>query len=1004
MVVFIVALLVTTLSNMPLVFLRLAEIEEGERDLVLTPGGDVQNQAQSLDYTKFAATMASFGGDYSYHAPRVEFKFETAPAVNPARCEPPVAASMAQGAPFEWFYESATEDCAESAYNCLPYYCRESDLLFLDLMVLDTAKEKDMGVGRAWPYDPPGPGEVILSKAAAKKLQVAKGESFLMTAVLTPSIVGLYNEMKWTTSSTFPYSQYKAVAMPLRVAEVTDDTHGKLPSNADDYAIMEFGSFLDYVGDYLDPAIPDSERTAFKQADLAKYATEVTVNLPPPKRRNLYSQSNYDTMQEEAVAWMSQVVYNAGFNQVATDPPILSYMRSVRFFTLFLGLLVSLVVVVLMCLAVLLIYSLLMINVETRTFELGILRMVGMQRPDLVQLVLVQAYVYALPAWVLGLLVSWVVWLQINSALESELMVSLPTGLDGLGVGLATLLGLAVPILASIVPIKSALGLSLQDALDTQHSKTKAVTFNIERSEGSSFSGTVVGVGAAMALMGLTIYLFFPLALLTFNIALLFYIFFGVLLGLLFGLVLLSLNFELIISQMLTKIFFFWENNALQTLILKNLIAHKTRNRKTTLMYAMSLGFLIWITVSWELQIQSVSFRKTQQLGGDLRIQKKVSRLTPALVAKVERTLEGLDEVGDWGFVVDDPEFEQGVISQRLRSLGRFQEFKAKYKAVSPNFLADSVVDTKFMKVEQANESHGVAPSAQLYTPWNTDRAIIGSLYFTETQHPALVSGKPGLLAEMEVRRGSDNKDVTVYTPLKASTVLNAVPVGRMSKFPARKRQDVYVSVPLYMALTNGQISSMQALVYQYIVVKLKDGVGDKSAAVEKVKDAVIAGMAPEYQTQAVKIKDLDTELKAIRTAEAILNTFFMVVSLLAMSMCFFSLIASMYSNIHAQTKEIGILRSLGLTVPVTKRLYIWEAFVLVTTASILGFLVGTLVAYTMVIQRQLFLQLPLEFNFPFVMFAWVVLLAFVFAIASSYGPTSRLLQHSIVSILRMTN
>jgi ABC-type antimicrobial peptide transport system permease subunit len=73
------------------------------------------------------------------------------------------------------------------------------------------------------------------------------------------------------------------------------------------------------------------------------------------------------------------------------------------FFSLFLGLILNIIVVFIFFLSVLLIYSLLMVSVEARTFELGVLRMVGMTRARLAGLVLTQALFFAVPGIALGL-------------------------------------------------------------------------------------------------------------------------------------------------------------------------------------------------------------------------------------------------------------------------------------------------------------------------------------------------------------------------------------------------------------------------------------------------------------------------------------------------------------------------------------------------------------------------------------------------------------------------
>lgn len=47
---------------------------------------------------------------------------------------------------------------------------------------------------------------------------------------------------------------------------------------------------------------------------------------------------------------------------------------------MFLGLVLNIIIFVLLFLSILLIYSLLMVNVDTMTFELGVIRMLGIYR------------------------------------------------------------------------------------------------------------------------------------------------------------------------------------------------------------------------------------------------------------------------------------------------------------------------------------------------------------------------------------------------------------------------------------------------------------------------------------------------------------------------------------------------------------------------------------------------------------------------------------------------
>jgi ABC-type antimicrobial peptide transport system permease subunit len=67
-----------------------------------------------------------------------------------------------------------------------------------------------------------------------------------------------------------------------------------------------------------------------------------------------------------------------------------------------------------------------------------------------------------------------------------------------------------------------------------------------------------------------------------------------------------------------------------------------------------------------------------------------------------------------------------------------------------------------------------------------------------------------------------------------------------------------------------------------------------------------------------------------------------------------------MTANIMEQSKEIGILRSMGYTKSKIVTLYMFEAFALVLASSILGVFIGTIVGYTMVLQQVVFTAIPI--------------------------------------------
>ena len=68
-----------------------------------------------------------------------------------------------------------------------------------------------------------------------------------------------------------------------------------------------------------------------------------------------------------------------GFFPFRMQLEVLTAMEVASFAILFLGLIFDLVVVLFIALSVVLIYSLLLISVESKTFEFGVMRMVGLK-------------------------------------------------------------------------------------------------------------------------------------------------------------------------------------------------------------------------------------------------------------------------------------------------------------------------------------------------------------------------------------------------------------------------------------------------------------------------------------------------------------------------------------------------------------------------------------------------------------------------------------------------
>ena len=112
-------------------------------------------------------------------------------------------------------------------------------------------------------------------------------------------------------------------------------------------------------------------------------------------------------------------------------------------------------------------------------------------------------------------------------------------------------------------------------------------------------------------------------------------------------------------------------------------------------------------------------------------------------------------------------------------------------------------------------------------------------------------------------------------------------------------------SIPTYAYFYDRSIDQID---WGRLQIKLEDGVS-KEKQEEIVKD--LTAITGNWQ---VKVEETYKQIKSMEKIQAMLDIIFNGCIAVMMFLCFFSLSASMSANLYEQTKEIGVLRSIGLT------------------------------------------------------------------------------------------
>ena len=181
---------------------------------------------------------------------------------------------------------------------------------------------------------------------------------------------------------------------------------------------------------------------------------------------------------------------------------------------MFIGLIFDIVLVMFVIVSVLLIYSLLMISIETKTHEIGIMRLVGLSKPGFIGMILIQSTCFVIPSLFSAFICSMpCIWL-VYSQLFSQNIGIQPTVFPGTGaIFQALLIGLVIPFISAIIPVKKALQLNLSDALNTERSKNDNQLVSIHDSKKLNVVPYIL-FGFLSTGFGLAIYILLPLSML----------------------------------------------------------------------------------------------------------------------------------------------------------------------------------------------------------------------------------------------------------------------------------------------------------------------------------------------------------------------------------------------------------------------------------------------------------------------------------------------------------
>ncbi|KAJ3048749.1 hypothetical protein HK097_010242 [Rhizophlyctis rosea] len=708
------------------------------------------------------------------------------------------------------------------------------------------------------------------------------------------------------------------------------------------------------------------------------------------------------------------------------------------------------VVVILSFLAVILIYSLLLTDVESKTFQYGMLRTLGLRHKNVMGLLICQAAFFAIPGISLGLLSAYLLHIPISHFLSSYASSPLPKTLSPTGIILGTCLGIILPLIGMLHPIRRALSKTLREALDLFHSTVNDTIVVVQRLEKIGMKPLEASVAAILFLFGFTVYYIVPLTFMLNEWGMFFRIMTVILLAMVLGSVLVGRVLQPSLEILIARVIVMPHDRPLTHIVLKNLASHGRRNRLTALMFTLCLAYIIFVAAMFNVQTASVKDLAEWTLGADV-VARAPKWSVPLPEDKLRTYFEfamsgtgGGSVIEGYSFLTFQLSYMDFTSGPTLSALMPINDPPSvKLYGVEPSLL-DAVM-LRYYDADNFDRTIEIPPTTpsgketpnifdalsltldpraygmssddeQLPPPQIVNRKTWGVNRYSKNRTELYTEAIPiiissGMKTSAQIYLNSLTKLTLGYYnggPYRVDKTFLCKPIALLEKLPgfldigsrSGWNAPIFVSMGQYeklMRLVQNETKQevMERSPKEVVYVRVREG------ATKAEVDAVAADLVTVIGDGEVKVTTALDETGSTGVATGYITVIFYIVSAVGVLFSFFVLWLSFTANIHENAWEFGVLRSIGFPVSSVIKVYIYESLCIMIASTMIGTAVGLLVALAVTLQLNLWTQLPFHFYFPTVLYCCTVAASFVVSLLGSYLPARNRAREKIAVILK---
>lgn len=261
-----------------------------------------------------------------------------------------------------------------------------------------------------------------------------------------------------------------------------------------------------------------------------------------------------------------------------------------------------------------------------------------------------------------------------------------------------------------------------------------------------------------------------------------------------------------------------------------------------------------------------------------------------------------------------------------------------------------------------------------------------------------------------------DPQSRTHYYKVRIAAVIDYIPGADFSVMPFSGNDEIFISPDLFFefnALTKRNLGDLE---FKKVILHPKENANQEikfnkniiqknvSSAASKTKkeenfeqestpesqdpyEKIVVDLSIHSKFYNQQIFRLSDEAEEFANTEKMLDIIFNGTTFLVLVICFFNLTASMSSKISASRTQLGILRCLGMSKVRTALIFLYDSFLVVFCASVIGLIAGGFLAALLIMQRTLFMDIPMEFYVNAGNFVVIIVASFFSAFFSAFIP-----------------